>query len=285
MTMKPTVQNRNRTDRGWKKLYQRLEEDALLHQKPDNTGTYRWKAAVILAVGLLSGLAMYFADHRETEITALPLAHVEIRNTESPTMRTTILEDSSIVHLDDKALLTFPTTFARHAREVTLEGNAIFDVTGNPKRPFRIRIGKAEVEVLGTSFYIKSEGSHLMEAGVKSGRIKITHPESHQPVYIGKGERAVWQGKKFEVSSDQMEDTPMHHTRYLRFKDEPLGHVLYALNKMHPNDIQLTAVPETEQRKLTFTYTYSHPEDIADIISKALGISYRKENNTLIFTE
>lgn len=284
MTMKPTVQNRNRTDRAWKKLYQRLEEDALLRQKP-TTGTYRWKAAAILAVGLLSGLAMYFADNRETETTITPLSQVAIRNTESPSLRTTILEDSSIVHLDDKALLTFPTTFAQHAREVTLEGTAIFDVTGNPQRPFRIRIGKAEVEVLGTSFYVKSEGSRLLEAGVKSGRIKITHPESSQPVYIGKGEKAVWQGKKFEVSSDKTENTPMHHTRYLRFKDEPLGHVLYALNRMHPNDIQLSANPETGQRKLTFTYTYSRPEDIADIISKALGISYRTENNMLIFTE
>lgn len=282
--MKPTVQNRNRTDRAWKKLYQRLEEDALLPQKPA-TGTYRWKAAVILAVGLLSGLAIYFTRHREAETTPTSISQVAIRNTESPSLRTTILEDSSIVHLDDKSILTVPTTFAQDVREVTLEGTAIFDVTGNPHRPFRIRIGKAEVEVLGTSFYVKSEGSCLLEAGVKSGRIKVTHPESSQPVYIGKGERAVWQGKRFKVSPDKIENTPMHHTRYLRFKDESLGHVLYALNRMHPEEIQLMADPETGQRKLTFTYTYSRPEDIADIISKALGISYRKENNMLIFIE
>ena len=278
--MKPTVQNRNRTDKAWQKLYHRLEEDSLLPQK-SATGTYHWKAAIILAIGLLSGLAMYLTDHQDTAT----MPQVAIRNTESPSLRTTILEDSSIVHLDEKALLTFPTTFAQHAREVTLEGNAIFEVTGNPKRPFRIRIGKAEVEVLGTSFYIKSEGTRFLEAGVKSGRIKITHPNSKEPIYIGKGERATWQGNKFEVWSDKIENTPMHHTRYLRFKDEPLGHVLYALNRMHPKDIQFLATPQTEQRKLTFTYTYSRPEDLADIISKALGISYRKEENTLIFME
>ena len=280
--MKPTIQNSNRTDRAWKKLYQRLEEDSLLQQKPVHR-IYPWKAAIILAIGLLSGLAMYFANHRSTEMSPLP--QVAIRNTESPSLRTTILEDSSIVHLDDKALLTFPATFAQHVREVTLEGSAIFDVTGNPKRPFRIRIGKAEVEVLGTSFYIRSEGSCLLEAGVQSGRIKITHPEYRQPIYINKGERAVWQGEKFKVSSDKMENTPMNHTRFLRFKDETLGHVLYALNRMHPEDIQLMTNPETGRRKLTFTYTYGRSEDIADIISKALGISYRKENNTLIFME
>ena len=278
--MKPTVQNRNRTDRAWQKLYQRLEEDSLLPQK-SATGTYRWKVAIILAIGLLSGLAMYLTGHQD--ITPTP--QVAIRNTDSPSLRTTILEDSSIVHLDDKALLTFPTTFAQHVREVTLEGSAIFDVTGNPQRPFRIRIGKAEVEVLGTSFYVKCEGTHFLEAGVKSGRIKITHPQSKSPIYVGKGERAIWQGTKFEVWSDKIENTPMYHTRYLRFKDEPLGHVLYALNRMQPEGIQLLASQKTERRKLTFTYTYSRPEDIADIISKALGISYRKEKNTLIFME
>ncbi len=278
--MKPTVQNRNRTDRAWQKLYHRLEEDSLLPQKPA-TRTYRWKAAVILTIGLLSGLTMYLTHRQDTPTTP----QVAIRNMESPSLRTTILEDSSIVHLDNKALLSFPTTFAQDVREVTLEGNAIFEVAGNPQRPFRIHIGKAEVEVLGTSFYIKSEGANFLEAGVKSGRIKITHPDSDQPIHIGKGERATWQGQKFQVRSDKMEDTPLHHTRYLRFKDEPLGHVLYVLNRMHPEDIQLQASPQTERRKLTFTYTYSRPVDLADIISKALDIRYLKEENTLIFIE
>ena len=278
--MKPTLQNRNRTDRAWQKLYHRLEEDSLLPQKPAN-GTYRWKAAVILAIDLLSGLAMYLAHRQDTPT----IPQMAIRNTESPSLRTTILEDSSIVHLDNKALLTFPTTFAQNLREVTLEGNAMFEVKGNPQRPFRIHIGKVKVEVLGTSFYIKSDGPNFLEAGVKSGRIKITHSNSDQPIFIGKGERATWQGQKFQVWSDEIENKPLHHARYLRFKDEPLGHVLYALNRLHPDDIQLLASPETEQRKLTFTYTYSRPEDLADIISKALGISYRKEENTLIFID
>ena len=260
--MKPTLQNRNRTDRAWQKLYHRLKEDSLLPQKPAN-GTYRWKAAVILAIGLLSGLAMYLAHRQDTPT----IPQMAIRNTESPSLRTTILEDSS------------------NLREVTLEGNAMFEVKGNPQRPFRIHIGKVKVEVLGTSFYIKSDGPNFLEAGVKSGRIKITHSNSDQPIFIGKGERATWQGQKFQVWSDEIEHKPLHHARYLRFKDEPLGHVLYALNRLHPDDIQLLASPETEQRKLTFTYTYSRPEDLADIISKALGISYRKEENTLIFID
>lgn len=277
--MKPTVQNNNRTDIAWKKLYHRLEEDSLLSQNPVN-GSYRWKAAAILVVCILSGLALYLASRPNT---STPL--IAIQNTESPSFRTTILEDSSIVQLDNKAQLTFPATFAKHVREVNLEGDAIFDVTGNPQRPFCVWIGKAKVEVLGTSFYIKSEGSRLLEAGVKNGKIKVTHPESSQPIYIGKGERAVWQGKRFQLLSDKTTNNPIHQNRLLRFKDEPLGNVLYALNRMHPQDTQLLADSETGQRKLTFTYTYSQPEVLADIICKTLGISYRKEKNTLIFME
>ena len=79
--MKPTLQNRNRTDRAWQKLYHRLEEDSLLPQKPAN-GTYRWKAAAILAIGLLSGLAMYLAHRQDTPT----IPQVAIRNTESPSL-------------------------------------------------------------------------------------------------------------------------------------------------------------------------------------------------------
>jgi len=44
------------------------------------------------------------------------------------------------------------TDTQREKREVSLLGNALFDVSGNKERPFLIETEQARIEVLGTSF-------------------------------------------------------------------------------------------------------------------------------------
>ena len=43
------------------------------------------------------------------------------------------------------------------SREVSLQGNALFDVTGNRERPFLIETEEVRIEVLGTMFHVKSD--------------------------------------------------------------------------------------------------------------------------------
>ena len=56
-------------------------------------------------------------------------------NTEQSTLVTT-LEDGSIVYMGGETSLQYPEHFSMDKREVSLQGNALFDVTGNRERPF-----------------------------------------------------------------------------------------------------------------------------------------------------
>ena len=276
--MKQQEFDRKRTDEAWKKLYKRLEEDALLHTKPARP-TY-WRAAVLLAIVALTALTLYVSTGKEQ-----PLPALTSQQTEPAPIQTTVLEDNSIVYLDKEASLQYPEFFAKDVREVTLEGSAMFDVTGNPEHPFRIKIGTVQVEVLGTTFYIRSNGTHFSEAGVKSGRIKVTVPEIGYPVYIGQGEKVVLQDNRLQVSSGIDESATDHYTRRLHFKDATLGRVLHVLNRLNQEGFHFEATPETESRRLTFTYSTNPAETLAELISTALGIRYRTEGSTIIFSE
>ena len=276
--MKQQEFDRKRTDEAWKKLYKRLEEDALLHTKPARP-TY-WRAAVLLAIVALTALTLYVSTGKEQ-----PLPALTSQQTEPAPIQTTVLEDNSIVYLDKEASLQYPESFAKDVREVTLEGSAMFDVTGNPEHPFRIKIGTVQVEVLGTTFYIRSNGTHFSEAGVKSGRIKVTVPEIGYPVYIGQGEKVVLRDNRLQVSSGIDESATDHYTRRLHFKDATLGRVLHVLNRLNQEGFHFEATPETESRRLTFTYSTNPAETLAELISTALGIRYRTEGSTIIFSE
>lgn len=278
MTMKQQEFDRNRTDEAWKKLYKRLKEDELLQTKP--AGHTYWRAAVLLALVALATLTLYVSTGKKQ-----PLPALTSRQMEPASIQATVLEDNSIVYLDKEASLKHPESFAKDVREVTLEGSAMFDVTGDPEHPFRIKIGSVQVEVLGTMFYILSNGSNFTEAGVKSGYIKVTAPAIGYPVYIGKGEKVVLQDNHLQVSNGIDESVTDHYTRRLHFKDTTLERVLHVLNRLSLDGSSFEATPETANRRLTFTYSSNPPETLAGLISTALGISYRREGSTIVFTE
>ena len=57
---------------------------------------------------------------------------------------------------------------------MSLLGNALFDVSGNKERPFLIETEQARIEVLGTSFNIKSSDKSAFELAVRRGVVKGT---------------------------------------------------------------------------------------------------------------
>lgn len=66
------------------------------------------------------------------------------------------LSDGTKVWLNSESELSFPMQFITPERKVILTGEAYFEVTKNAESPFIVELRKAEVEVLGTSFNIRS---------------------------------------------------------------------------------------------------------------------------------
>jgi len=66
------------------------------------------------------------------------------------------LADGTKVWLNALSSLRFPTAFAGGGREVELTGEAYFEVAKNAAQPFKVRAGRHEIEVLGTSFDVNA---------------------------------------------------------------------------------------------------------------------------------
>lgn len=82
------------------------------------------------------------------------------------------LADGSTVWLNADSHLRYPKAFTGPLREVTLEGEAFFKVTPNPKQPFVVRLATGSVRVLGTSFNIRAyPGDSTVEMSVVTGRV------------------------------------------------------------------------------------------------------------------
>lgn len=87
---------------------------------------------------------------------------------------TIALSDSTTVTLKPQANILYPKVFAASQRNVYLKGNAFFEVTKNPKKPFYVYNQKLVVRVLGTSFWVKSSTDKLpAQVAVRTGKVQV----------------------------------------------------------------------------------------------------------------
>lgn len=66
------------------------------------------------------------------------------------------LDDGTRVHLNYNTTLTYPIKFTKDNRTVTLDGEACFFVTKDPKRPFYVKTNNGTVKEYGTNFNVNT---------------------------------------------------------------------------------------------------------------------------------
>jgi transmembrane sensor len=85
------------------------------------------------------------------------------------------LPDGSVVWLNAGSKLIYDKNFGRQVREVTLQGEAFFDVVKQTSKPFIIHASNINIKVLGTSFNVKAYPDDAkVETSLIRGSIEIT---------------------------------------------------------------------------------------------------------------
>jgi transmembrane sensor len=91
------------------------------------------------------------------------------------------LADGTKVWLNAASSIRYPTSFEGNTREVSITGEAYFEVTKNKSKPFIVKTAADEITVLGTSFNVNSYPDEnavktsLLEGSVKIGK-KVLKP-------------------------------------------------------------------------------------------------------------
>lgn len=135
---------------------------------PSNTLIQRrvlpWVMAASIALVAL-GAALIVSDGRWT---SWPSATYQ---TVVGEQRSITLDDGSIVELNSRSQLR--TRFTRNLRAVELiEGEAIFRVSKDADRPFRVRTGATDIVVVGTAFNVNADRSRTIVT-VLEGRVRV----------------------------------------------------------------------------------------------------------------
>jgi ferric-dicitrate binding protein FerR (iron transport regulator) len=96
-----------------------------------------------------------------------------------------VLPDSTQVWLNSGSNLTYDKNYGNDIREVTLTGEAFFDVVKNTSKPFIIHAGSIDVKVLGTQFNVKSyPADKTTETSLVNGSVEVVVRNRPEEKYV-----------------------------------------------------------------------------------------------------
>ena len=138
----------------------------------------RLKAAASLALLMAFGLTGYLYLHMKKAGNDARTGVVNQVSTHLGSRTSIILPDGTKVWLNVGSTLSYPDIKNAPTREVTLNGEAYFEVVHDPEHPFIVHTHHMDVRDIGTSFDVKYYPSDKQfEATLIEGSIEVINPE------------------------------------------------------------------------------------------------------------
>ncbi|HEY5751260.1 MAG TPA: FecR domain-containing protein [Chryseolinea sp.] len=197
------------------------------------------------------------------------------------------LPDGSLVWLKGKSALESPSAFAGDTRNVTLHGEALFEVAKDPRHPFIIQCGAVTTTVLGTSFNLKSD-PYRVELTVLTGKVSFTSVHDTQGKLVLPNEKAIYDDKTSRISklalAPEEKEATIDGTEYeMVFNDVSMEAVVRRIEEKFDVTISLSN-EDLRKCKIRANFSDQSLENTLDMIGQALGLRYTIRGNIVQLT-
>jgi len=128
------------------------------------------RCAAVLLLPLLGLSAYLITSDRYLVYTEI----VEVLAPSGTQSRITLPDGSTVLLLDDSQIDLSSDFLRGNTREISLVGEAFFDVATDPQRPFIIHTGRIQTTALGTAFTVRAmPGETSITVTVVDGKVKV----------------------------------------------------------------------------------------------------------------
>jgi transmembrane sensor len=225
----------------------------------------RVRIAAAIALLITCGIAFWLTNQNTNRMLAVHSAGAPLADT---------LPDGSIVTLNKGATLHYPEHFEGGERNVTLDGEAFFEVAPDKSHPFIIAANDTRVRVVGTSFNVAT-GTERTEVIVATGVVEVSR--AAEAVRLQPREAAtVYQGRAGIVKR-QTDDLLYNYYRTHEFVcvGTPLSRLVEVLQQAYDVEISIPD-PALRNMQLTATFKDESLRQVLDVITATLGIHFEQ---------
>lgn len=241
------------------------------------------KPLIQVAAGLcvIAAASLFFSYSAEKVSKSPQITEIRFSTDENQQKQIT-LRDGSVVRLNSRSEIMIYDDYNQDDRSVILQGEAFFDVIHQPKKPFIIKAGASEIEVLGTSFNVKiTDNNSSVGVAVTDGKVRLSHSDRKrfsQTVVLEKGYYGDLNSENGQILID---DTGIEN--YLSWKS---GRLIFESMSMEKVCVQLGRIYGADcsfgdsivkNRILTANFSSEDLNKTLSVIGLSLNLRYEKE--------
>lgn len=190
------------------------------------------------------------------------------------------LPDHSVVWLNAGSTLRYPTVFREENRNVTLKGEAYFEVQADHKRPFYVNTPSGlSVYVYGTKFNVAAyEDDSNIETVLEKGKVNVIIPDRSTIVQLIPGEQLLYdkQSKKLIKNKVDVYEKIAWKEGKLIFRNASLDDIFKRLSRHFNVDIQFNNKSGKEY-KYRATFRNETLPQILDYLAKSAALKWKTE--------
>ncbi|MBU0764528.1 MAG: FecR domain-containing protein [Bacteroidetes bacterium] len=237
------------------------------------------RIAAGLAILTCLGTLGWYALFKETTGNLITIATSEMEE------RHVILPDGTGVWLNSGSTIEYPGQFSVNKREVSVAGEAFFDVARNEDIPFVVQSLKATVTVLGTSFNINTAGGNV-DVVVESGKVVLEDPAGEKKkILLEKGDRGYINRQSGQLIKKKNRDPNYSawKTDRIIFENATMSEVFKTLEKVYHVSFTIED-RDAPSCRLTASFNNQPVTAVLEIIKQTLDLEMERTGSNYRIT-
>ena len=226
-------------------------------------------ASIIVLIGL--GTFLLFPDNQTTY------------ETEAGELKTCVLDDGTKVILNVASTLKVPKDFGEENRDVSLNGEAYFEVKKDSLHPFIVRTDESVTTVLGTKFNLSAYRDETNTLTLDEGMTLFYDKtnESDSGILLIPNEQATLDKGTLTKKTVGASQHKAWIQKKLVFEDQSFASVIRDLERFYGVEIEVKK-QGMNNRKYNGTHTNPPLESLLEDMGFVFKFEYQKEGNTIL---
>jgi transmembrane sensor len=261
------------------------------HEEP----TSGWGRATRVAVRVAAAVAIVAGGAWALRHRSVALPEPAVASSEVSTARgqraSLRLPDGTHVMLGPASTIDYAVTADHGPRAVSLKGDAYFEVTHVPDRPFTVETKHGVVRDLGTRFLVHAyPADSAVDVVVAEGKVSLAAPLATMAQHPRADSLVLAPGDLGRVTRDGRITTErgVAVERYLawtegrlEFRDTPMRDVVVQLGRWYDLEARL-ADSALGRRRLTASFKDESAPEVLRLIAASLGLRIEQQGNVVI---
>lgn len=265
------------------RMYRRLSRE--LDEKKTKTillrSRFSWKVWPQIAVAciiIVLGLVNYRMNDKQKQLSTQNFTVLA----EKGQRAFITLPDSTKVWLNSDTKISYPADYGLKERNVTLVGEAYFEVAKNPDKRFIVEAKGMQVEALGTSFNVNAyQNDNKIIASLFSGSVRVSYDrhvailKPHESVQVDLLNRSFSRYK-----DESMQNIALWRKNEITFDGESLEEITHIMSRLYNTTI---CIEDESLKKVCYigTIRNNNLENFIDIINLTTPVVYENKGDTV----